>query len=309
MIGQLCFQCAGRRNCNAHFSLSLSLSLSAGIAIVAHLFSVPSATTPTAASASTSPEVGRHATVSNPGLARVVSGLLTGPASPFDDPFASQTASKQSGADMCLGLEMMRNGTLNVIGQTRVIKPSEARSSSSGQSSTARRPGLARKSSASTKDKLLANVKGKQKQSTAGNDVELDQVQVETPTDVRVYVDPRCPDTAIWFEDMFCRQGRQDIGIKVDVGGESFQQAMSFHKIDLDSRTQQAKKSSSLRRFQMHPQLRLRRYKRCSVHLSHFCSDAHSNLLRRLDHHGLMIHCLEVSLCIVTCRQESHGLE
>ena len=46
-------------------------------------------------------------------------------------------------------------------------------------------------------------------------------VQVETPTDVRVYVDPRCPQTVEWFEKMFCAQGREGLGIKLDVGGES----------------------------------------------------------------------------------------
>lgn len=45
-------------------------------------------------------------------------------------------------------------------------------------------------------------------------------VQVETPTDVRVYIDQRCPQTVEWFEKMFCVQGREGLGVKVDVGGE-----------------------------------------------------------------------------------------
>jgi hypothetical protein len=30
---------------------------------------------------------------------------------------------------------------------------------------------------------------------------------VETPTDVRVYIDDRCPETVDWFQDKFCREG------------------------------------------------------------------------------------------------------
>lgn len=47
-------------------------------------------------------------------------------------------------------------------------------------------------------------------------------LKVETPTDVRVYVDERCPDTVEWFEDQFCREGCQGKGIKLDAGGEYY---------------------------------------------------------------------------------------
>ncbi|KAL8283407.1 hypothetical protein RQP46_005817 [Phenoliferia psychrophenolica] len=45
-------------------------------------------------------------------------------------------------------------------------------------------------------------------------------VLVETPTDVRVYVDERCPETVSWFERTFCAKGREGRGIKLDVAGE-----------------------------------------------------------------------------------------
>lgn len=200
-------------------------SASTGLAIVAHLFSVPTITTTTASpnALSSSPEVARQlapASATNPALSRVATGLM-GPASPFDDPFASSTTAKSSGADMCLGLEMMRNGTLTVLGQVRATRDQIV---TAGGESARKRSGSARKSSSTaTKDRdNSVNSKGKQKEVIGNNllEEELQRVQVETPTDVRVYVDPRCPDTAGWFEDMFCREGRQEVGVRLEVGGE-----------------------------------------------------------------------------------------
>lgn len=54
-----------------------------------------------------------------------------------------------------------------------------------------------------------------------GKGKERETVQVETPTEVRVYVDPRCPETVGWFEDWFCREGSEGRGVRVDVGGTS----------------------------------------------------------------------------------------
>lgn len=123
-----------------------------GIAIVAHLFSVPLL----------SPQ------------------QIAAQPSPFDDPFSSSVS---SGADMCLGLEMMRGGDLKVLGEVDI--------------------------GCKWVETLGAKGKGKGKE----------RVEVETPTDVRVYVDQRCPETVGWFEDTFCRDGRQGIGVRVDVGG------------------------------------------------------------------------------------------
>ncbi|ORY72729.1 hypothetical protein BCR35DRAFT_307503 [Leucosporidium creatinivorum] len=110
---------------------------------------------------------------------------VTAQASPFDDPFAAP-GSSSSGADMCLGLEMTRGGDLKVLGEVWVASSAEAQEQKRG--------------------------KGKGK--------ERETVQVETPTEVRVYVDPRCPETVGWFEDWFCREGSAGRGVRVDVGGE-----------------------------------------------------------------------------------------
>lgn len=131
--------------------------LDAGIAIIAHLFSVPM--------------LSPHQISAQP--------------SPFDDPFS---ATLTSGADMCLGLEMLRGGDVHIRGEVDV-----------------RCEGLD-----------LGKGKGKAKV-TSGK-----KLEVEVPTDVRLYVDPRCPDTVSWFEDMFCRDGRQGIGLRLDVGGGLF---------------------------------------------------------------------------------------
>jgi len=49
----------------------------------------------------------------------------------------------------------------------------------------------------------------------------LEEVKVETPTDVRVYIDQRCPETVEWFQDRFCREGGQSSGLRLDAGGKS----------------------------------------------------------------------------------------
>lgn len=116
-----------------------------GIAIVAHLFSVPF-----------------HSPLLSQGSST---------RSPFDDPFASASSAASSGADMCLGLEMLRGGDIRVV-ETDLQVGGEC--------------GLS----------------------------------VETPTDVRVYVDERCPESVGWFERTFCVEGRQGRGVKLDVGGE-----------------------------------------------------------------------------------------
>ncbi|KAM0793097.1 hypothetical protein ACM66B_000578 [Microbotryomycetes sp. NB124-2] len=102
--------------------------------------------------------------------------------SPFDDPFSPNTSS--SGADMCLGIEMQRGADLRITGEVQVTC----------QSSSSSAP------AAASKDRPT--------------------VEVETPTDVRVFIDPRCHDTVAWFEDMFCRQGREGLGVRLDVAGE-----------------------------------------------------------------------------------------
>ncbi|KAK4058188.1 hypothetical protein OIO90_000927 [Microbotryomycetes sp. JL221] len=147
-----------------------------GIAIVAQLFAV--------ASLSALPS-------SSPRIASMQP-------SPFDDPFS--TTSTSSGADMCLGLEMLRGADLKIKNQVKVTCstiPDNARPSSSGSSSKSKT--------------LNENIK-----TTSTCPV----VDVETPTDVRLYVDPRCPDSVAWFQDMFCREGRQGLGFKLDVGGD-----------------------------------------------------------------------------------------
>lgn len=104
---------------------------------------------------------------------------------------------------MCLGLEMMRGGDLRVLGEVSVTQGGKelgAEGASGGRKT---------------------NGKGKGKE-------ELEQVQVETPTDVKVYVDPRCPETRDWFEDRFCRAGCEGRGLRVDMGGELFSFPSSF---------------------------------------------------------------------------------
>lgn len=151
-----------------------------GVAIIAHLFSVPS--------------ISLSATAKQ----------AAAPVSPFDDPFAS-SASSDAAADLCLGLEMMRGGDLKVLGEILVDHSGSAQRE--GPPSSAERA-----------------KKGK------GKDKAREQkVEVETPTDVRVYVDPRCPETRAWMEDHFCRAGCEGRGLRIDMGGElSFSISFNF---------------------------------------------------------------------------------
>ncbi|GAA6005523.1 hypothetical protein JCM10207_005235 [Rhodosporidiobolus poonsookiae] len=140
-----------------------------GVAIIAHLFTLSS--------------------TASPHLAKGLSPSV----SPFDDPFASASSSALSGADMCLGLEMLRGADVKIKGEVGV-----KRKGTDSPVSTVGAKG--RKGKARAKD--------------------VDEVEVETPTDVRVYIDERCPETVEWFEDMFCREGREGMGVKIDAGGE-----------------------------------------------------------------------------------------
>ncbi|GAA5941907.1 hypothetical protein JCM1841_001051 [Sporobolomyces salmonicolor] len=142
-----------------------------GIAFIAHLFSVSSSASP------------------HPSF------------SPFEDPFASSTRVSSSGADMCLGLEMLRGAAIRVLGEVKVLRADY------GGEPDARLP-----------EKVPSNAKGKAKE------VEIETVRLETPTDVRVYVDERCPETVEWFEERFCREGKEGWGVKIDAGGAT----MSF---------------------------------------------------------------------------------
>ncbi|GAA5870237.1 hypothetical protein JCM1840_001597 [Sporobolomyces johnsonii] len=157
-----------------------------GIAFIAHLFSVSSSASP------------------HPSF------------SPFDDPFASSTRASSSGADMCLGLEMLRGSAIRVLGEVKVLRAGH------GGEADVRLP-----------DKVPDSAKGKGK----AKDVEVEAVKVETPTDVRVYVDERCPETVEWFEERFCREGREGWGVKVDAGGEEVVIFASYPDLSLASAT------------------------------------------------------------------------
>ncbi|GAA6046546.1 hypothetical protein NBRC10513_001454 [Rhodotorula toruloides] len=141
-----------------------------GVAFIAHLFTVSSSFSPSLASSSVSP---------------------------FDDPFSSSTNSIASGADMCLGLEMLRGAPIAVKGEVKVRWKGES-------------PVAERKLPSS------GGKKGKGK----AKEEDVQTIEVETPTDVRVYIDERCPETVDWFEDKFCREGSEGCGIRVDAGGE-----------------------------------------------------------------------------------------
>ncbi|GAA6064436.1 hypothetical protein JCM10212_006098 [Sporobolomyces blumeae] len=161
-----------------------------GVAFIAHLFSVPS----NLASTSTS----------NSPSTRVAPQTPPVPASfsPFDDPFASRSKATSSGADMCLGLEMLRGADIKLVGEPVQTIPvglgvDADHGVTLGASLSQPRP----------------NGKGKQREP-------LETIQVETPTDVRVYIDERCPETVEWFEDVFCREGSRGTGVRVDAGGE-----------------------------------------------------------------------------------------
>ncbi|GAA5853528.1 hypothetical protein JCM8547_002494 [Rhodosporidiobolus lusitaniae] len=153
-----------------------------GIAIIAHLFTLSSSSS----SSSTKPGL------PSPSVVHATPSSL----SPFDDPFASASSAATSGADMCLGLEMLRGADVEVKGEVGVRRKGEDNPSSAVAGNGKGKKG-----------------KGKEKE-------ESEQVEVETPTDVRVYLDQRCPDTVEWFEDMFCREGREGVGIRIDAGCE-----------------------------------------------------------------------------------------
>ncbi|BGP44906.1 hypothetical protein JCM10450v2_000721 [Rhodotorula kratochvilovae] len=144
-----------------------------GVAIIAHLFSVSSALSPPPPAAASS-------------------------LSPFDDPFSSASSATASGADMCLGLEMLRGAPIALKGDVRV-----------------RRGG-----SPAQGEKAPFVAAGRKGKGRAREEPEVEIVDVETPTDVRVYIDARCPETVEWFEDAFCREGREGYGVKLDAGGE-----------------------------------------------------------------------------------------
>lgn len=63
-------------------------------------------------------------------------------------------------------------------------------------------------------------VKGLEDKENRDLKIRKERVEVETPTDVRVYIDPRCPETVDWFERTFCRASRRNCGVTIDVGGK-----------------------------------------------------------------------------------------
>ncbi|GAA6007221.1 hypothetical protein JCM11491_003049 [Sporobolomyces phaffii] len=156
-----------------------------GIAIIAHLFSVPSSSSSTASPAAAPASF-----------------------SPFEDPFSSASKAATSGADMCLGLEMLRGKDLAILDDEAGEPLAVVHHVPEGRAGSAT-------SSPEVERAQPSNRKGKAR----ANDVR-DVVKVETPTDVRVYIDERCPDTVEWFQDQFCREGCQGRGIKLDAGGE-----------------------------------------------------------------------------------------
>ncbi|SCZ90991.1 BZ3500_MvSof-1268-A1-R1_Chr1-3g02454 [Microbotryum saponariae] len=149
-----------------------------GIAIVAHLFAVPSI----------SPSVS---------ISR---------SSPFaEDPFAASSTSSTSStsgmsttsaADLCLGLEMMRGSDIKLVTSDLKAIPKALAPS----------PVLFRTGSGHPD-------KGKAKE-------QVETVIVDTPTDLRIYIDPRCPETTTWFQDIFCRAGCEGSAVRLDAGGE-----------------------------------------------------------------------------------------
>ncbi|GAA5986420.1 hypothetical protein JCM5350_002915 [Sporobolomyces pararoseus] len=184
-----------------------------GVAIIAHLFSVPSTKTTT--------NVETRSTTTTTSF------------SPFEDPFSSDSSSKRgdTGADMCLGLEMLRGKDLYLLDNNddsslegsvlvqHVVRPTDSTPYSS--------PEIDRK-------KLTSTRKGKGKELVENESV----LKVETPTDVRVYIDERCSETVEWFQDTFCRQGCQGRGIRLDAGGEQiviFAQLPTTTKTTTDS--------------------------------------------------------------------------
>ena len=151
-----------------------------GLAIVAHLFAVPSAPGPNEAS---------------PALARIAAAAAQ--PSPFDDPFSPFAASAAASTDLCLGLEMLRGADISLLPSSPLDAP----------------PLRVRR--APPPDSLASSP-------AAGSLYKLDsgEVEVETPTDVRLYVDGRCVETVYWMEETFCRAGAEGRGVRLEVGGE-----------------------------------------------------------------------------------------
>lgn len=150
---------------------------STGLAIVAHLFSVPHTGSPFQPS---------PAPPSQP--------------SPFDDPFSPFSASAGASTDLCLGLEMLRGADLKVVN-----------SEGSGPSMRVRRVPIADSTASSP--------------AMASPAKEAGEVEVETPTDIRMYVDRRCAETVLWMEQMFCTAGNGARGVKLEMGGQSWVRA------------------------------------------------------------------------------------
>lgn len=103
---------------------------------------------------------------------------------------------------MCLGLEMLRGAPITAKGDVRIVTDTAAQLPASGSGGGGR------------------DRKGKGKASEAQESL-AEAIQVETPTDVRVYIDDRCPETVDWFQDKFCREGRQGYGVRFNAGGAS----------------------------------------------------------------------------------------
>lgn len=163
-----------------------------GIAIVAHLFNVPS---PTMLNSANSSPFSRSAAI-------------------IDDPFSPFA----SGIDICLGIEMLRSANLKVLGDVYVTHSATSSTTS---------PVIPTTTNGNKKGKIRS---------------ELNEIIVETPTDVRVYIDQRCPETVNWFEKSFCTSERQGIGIRLEVGG-TINYSMLCSKLKSDRRwTEQEKK-------------------------------------------------------------------
>lgn len=157
-----------------------------GVAIVASSFSLPST------SSSASPKFSSFS-----------------PSTFQEDPFASTSTSPSqfsSDADISLGLMMMRNASLKILGEIKVARADEGAPSHAQSSKSATKKGTA---------SIARKGKGKNVDASPNG-----LVKVETPQDVRVYIDDRCPATCSWFQDMFCREGRQDCGVRLEMGGE-----------------------------------------------------------------------------------------
>lgn len=141
---------------------------------------------------------------------------------------------------MCLGLEMMRGGDLKVLGEVDVNHAK------------------------------ISGGKGTPVATNNGKGKGRERVEVETPTDVKVYVDRRCPETTAWFEDTFCREGREGKGVRVEVGGESSQLRRCSRERKLTRGVSpQARRSSSLLRYHHFLLHHLRQQQKMHLDLDH----------------------------------------